>query len=233
MALGGKVLDYELERKRVKNINLRVRRDGSVYVSASPRVPLAQIEAFLRSQADRILAAKARFTAAEELRYETGDRVPVWGRFVPLRVLAGAKNTAVFDGETLTLTVKDPGDPDLKRRTLEAWQRRECEAALTALCRRYHPHFAAYGVAFPTLRFQKMRSRWGSCRPQKGALSFNTRLAEAPPACAEYVAVHELAHFLQPNHSPTFYEEVERVLPDWEERRALLRQWERETLIET
>ena len=65
------------------------------------------------------------------------------------------------------------------------------------------------------------------CRPQKGALSFNTRLAELPPDCVRYVAVHEFAHFLQPNHSAAFYEEVARVLPDWKQRRDRLRAWER------
>ena len=38
-----------------------------------------------------------------------------------------------------------------------------------------------------------------------------------------YVVVHEYCHFLQPNHSPAFWAEVEKLLPDWKERRALLK----------
>ena len=71
-----------------------------------------------------------------------------------------------------------------------------------------------------------MRSRWGSCRAQGGAVTFNLRLCELPESCAVYVAAHEFTHFLQPNHSPAFYAELSRVLPDWAQRRALLRQWE-------
>ena len=67
-----------------------------------------------------------------------------------------------------------------------------------------------------------MKSRWGSCNPGKGILTFNTQLMYAPPECIEYVVVHEFAHFLQPNHSALFYNEVAAVLPDWKDRRKKL-----------
>ena len=56
---------YELTRKRVKNINLRVRRDGSVAVSAPRRAPLAQIDAFVAGRAEWIAKARAQMLAAE------------------------------------------------------------------------------------------------------------------------------------------------------------------------
>ena len=227
--LEGREIVYTLERKRVKNINLRIRPDGSVYVSAPPRAALARIEGFLRQQGPRILAALDRAAEAKERRpeprYEDGAMVPVWGRQVPLRLSRG-NFSAGFDGEALCITLRDPEDPELCRRAVEAWEKQSCEAVLPGLCRKYYPAFRARGVDFPSLRFRRMRSRWGVCRPQRGEICFSTRLAEAPVECAEYVAVHELAHFLQPNHSPAFYAEVERVLPDWKARRALLRQWE-------
>lgn len=64
--------------------------------------------------------------------------------------------------------------------------------------------------------------RWGSCHTVKNIITLNSRLIEVPKEAVEYVVLHEFAHFLQPNHSRAFYAVVERYMPDWRERRALL-----------
>ncbi len=55
-------INYLLERKNVKNLNLRIRKDGSVYVSASPRVPLTQIDDFVSRHSAYIQQAQQRLT---------------------------------------------------------------------------------------------------------------------------------------------------------------------------
>ncbi len=79
-----------------------------------------------------------------------------------------------------------------------------------------------FDVGWKSVRIGNQTSRWGSCS-SKGTLSFNWRLIELPGDLADYIVVHELAHLLQPNHSPRFWGEVERVLPDWRTRRKALR----------
>ena len=230
IALGGHTVEYTLERKRVKNINLRVRPDGSVFVSCPYLTPQSRIDAFLRAEERRILAALRRCEAASHRRPQPehcadGERVSVWGVLVTLRFVRGTRGGWLV-GDELRLAVRDPDDEQQRRRALERWQRQSCEETLTALCRQVYPAFAARGVAWPELRFRRMRSRWGSCQAKSGVVTFNLFLAELPVACALYVAAHEFTHFLQPNHSAAFYAELSRVLPDWAERRALLRQWE-------
>ena len=63
-----------------------------------------------------------------------------------------------------------------------------------------------------------MKSRWGSCRPSTGTISMASNLAMIPKECVEYIVVHELTHMHHPDHSPAFYAEVERYMPDWKER---------------
>ena len=69
IVLNGLSLSYELERKRVKNINLRVRRDGSVFVSASNGVPLQKIEEFMRSKAEFVLRARERMLGTAKAQF--------------------------------------------------------------------------------------------------------------------------------------------------------------------
>ena len=222
--LRGRRVEYELERRRVRRVNLRIRSDGSLHVSAPRLTPPLAVDALLLSRQDWILE---KLRAAEERAKADEDSVWHWGEKLTLQPKQGGRHGAVVSGDTLILTLKDPEDREERHRVLEAWQKKLCAARVTALCQKYYPFFERRGLAFPSLSFRRMRSRWGSCRPQKGALSFNTRLAELPPDCADYVVVHELAHFWQPNHSAAFYAEVARVLPDWKLRRDKIRAWEK------
>ena len=67
------------------------------------------------------------------------------------------------------------------------------------------------------------RKRFGSCSA-KNRICFSWRLMQYPEAAIDYVVVHELAHIRHKDHSPAFYDCIARILPDWQERRALLRE---------
>ena len=102
------------------------------------------------------------------------------------------------------------------------------EAALarfTALSEAVYPSFAqALGGRMPVIKVRSMTSRWGSCIPAKRQITFALALYAMPPEAQLYVVVHEFCHFLVPNHSPAFWAEVEKRLPDWKARRRLLRE---------
>ena len=169
---------YTLTRRRVKNINLRVRADGSVAASASRWVPAAAVDAFVVSRAGWVRDAQRR-TAA---RRAAEDAAPL---------------------------------PD----------KAQALAQMTALCRQYFPLFAADcpGGVLPRFSVKDMRTRWGSCSLKTGTLAFSLRLLGTPAAAQEYVVVHEFCHFAHPDHSPAFWAAVARVLPDYQQRRDLLR----------
>ena len=105
------------------------------------------------------------------------------------------------------------------------------EEELAALQRRGRQVFAErvafyaprVGVSYGRIRVRRQRSKWGSCSSQ-GNLNFNCLLLLAPEAVLDYVVVHELCHRLEMNHSPRFWAEVHRVLPDFEDSRRYLRE---------
>lgn len=85
-------------------------------------------------------------------------------------------------------------------------------------------HFAPLvGVTYRSITIRCQHSRWGSCSVQ-GNLNFNCLLMLVPKDVLDYVVVHELCHRKQMNHSPAFWEEVERVLPNWKEHRKWLKE---------
>ncbi len=100
------------------------------------------------------------------------------------------------------------------------------KAALRAHAKAYLPkrvaHFAAImGIQPAAIRITSAKTRFGSCSG-KNCLSFSLRLMRYPPEAIDYVVVHELAHITHKNHGKAFYQAVERILPDYRARRALL-----------
>lgn len=175
---GGGIITFELERKRVRNINLRIRPDGSVYVSASPRAPLGAIDGFVMEKGAFIRRAQAQY--AQQAQRSAG---------------------------------------------LPPVPREECRALFTQAVAELLPLLAPYGVEMPLVKLRDMKSRWGSCAWQKGQITLNTRLYYAPRECLDYVALHELCHFVRHDHSPAFHALLSALMPDWKGRKRRLEGW--------
>jgi predicted metal-dependent hydrolase len=114
-----------------------------------------------------------------------------------------------------------------KRQVKEAniTQREEAlkQAAKEYLPKRTCQWAARMGVSPRSVRITSAKTRFGSCSPKNG-ICYSWRLMAYPPKAVDYVIVHELAHILQKNHSRKFYQIVQTYLPDWKERRDLLKE---------
>lgn len=228
--LNGREVSYDLQRKRVKNINLRIKADMSVSVSVRATVPVKVIEEFMQSKADYILKALDHYAKRAEnapapLLYIDGDTFSILGKELGLRVVQGNKNTVQIDGEYIVLTVTDTADTELKKRTLALWLDTRCQEIVLSVCEAVYPFYQQYNIAFPQLRFKHMKSRWGSCQPSTGVLTFNLTLIHTPIECVKYVVAHEFTHFLQPNHSKKFYQQLALFMPDWKVHREKLKKY--------
>ena len=103
---------------------------------------------------------------------------------------------------------------------LEAQYRKEARRRITERA----AYFAEkMGVDYGRIAIKAAKTRWGSCSAQ-GNLNFHWKLILMPPAILDYVVVHELAHRIEMNHSPRFWAQVERILPDYRERRRWIKE---------
>ena len=225
----GTPLRYLLEQKSVKNLNLRIRRDGSVFVSAHPAISIERIDAFVAGKGGYIRSAQKIFQemaqyAPKPKQYVSGETFYLLGRGVRLSVEKNVRDTIWNDGVYLYLQTKDPDDFSKKQRLVTAYLDEQCHAVFSEILSEIYPIFQKYGISMPALRIRNMETRWGSCLAQKGIITLNKRLLEAPRHCIEYVVMHELCHFLHPDHSKRFYTFLTTLMPDWRERKSILDQ---------
>lgn len=73
------------------------------------------------------------------------------------------------------------------------------------------------------VRLKKMKTRWGTCNTREGRVWLSVYLAAYPYECTEYVFVHELCHLIHANHSPLFWAEVKKAMPDYKKWHDLLK----------
>ena len=101
--------------------------------------------------------------------------------------------------------------------------REECARLLTEALARVYPLVEPLGVALPPLKLRALKSQWGNCHWAQGYITLNTALARCPEELRDYVALHELVHFLHHDHGPGFYARMDALMPDWRRRRKALK----------
>lgn len=220
-------ITYTLQRKRVKNMNLRIHPDGRVTLSAPTRVSMRAIEEFLHAKTDFVLSALDRFhtmrqNAPNPIQYTDGDKLLLLGNQTILRLTQGTEEYIVWKQPYLEMTVRDTQNFDMKRKLMEQFQTQLCTKVFNELLQELCPLLRSYGVTIPRLRIRAMKTRWGSCTPHHHVITLNTRLIEAPRECIAYVVLHELCHFVYPNHSAQFHALVASFMPDWKARKKRL-----------
>lgn len=221
--LNNRTIEYELLRKKVKNINLRIRANGRITVSASPRISEAYIESFILSHSTFILKTLEKY---EKLPKETdivdGYSVRLFDESLTLKIFSAEKCFALRDGNLLKLFLKDKNDKALKEKLLDEFYKKELGLKLPDRTNKIFAEFDKFNIEFPQIKIRKMKSRWGSCNCQKKTVTLNSKLAAHPIACLDFVLAHELAHLIHPNHSKDFYQCLSAVMPDWKERKRIL-----------
>ena len=225
----GEEIEYVLTRKNVKNINMRVARDGTVKVSASNRVSGKYIDDFVWRHRDFVQQSRERWSERDRHNmlpeaYADGDVFSLKGRDVTLCIVetSSHKEGVELNNGEAVLYVKDIGDDHRREYLFNKWLRNEQKAIFEETCRRIYPIFEPLGIPFPEIQVRSMKAKWGICRPLAGRITFNARLAMTPQACIDYVAVHEFVHFIHADHSKNFYAVLQRIMPDWKKRRTFL-----------
>ncbi|MGM0900473.1 MAG: M48 family metallopeptidase [Bacillota bacterium] len=222
------VIDFIIKRKKVKNVNLNVKPDMTIEVTANDRVPLDFISDFVKSKGSWILKNVGEFKDVQPLKqsereYVSGETFKYLGKQYRLRVQQSMEEEIVkyFRG-FIYLYVKNKDNVSRKAKLMDDWYREKAQMTFNESLEKVYPLVQKYGVVKPDVDVRLMKARWGSALTEKNTILLNAELIKAPKYCIDYVVLHELIHFKYNDHSENFYQMLFSLMPDWEKRKAIL-----------
>ncbi len=218
-------LSLHLNRKAIKNLHISVLPpDGRIRVSAPEHMTETAIRMAVISRIpwikkqQKAFAGQSRQSDREML---SGECHYLWGRRYRLNLIErSGRHEVKVSGGKLHLYVNPETSIENKRLVLTEFYRVQLKSQIDQLITGCQERV---GVECVDWNVKKMKTKWGSCNIGAKRIWLNLELAKKPPECLEYILVHELVHLLERKHNETFRTHMDRLLPNWQERRDLLK----------
>lgn len=211
-----------IRTRRRKSADIRV-EDGAVTVIIPSDLPVEKVDQLLVAKRRWIkekIALHREVTPVSAKQYVSGEAFSYLGRNYRLKVERGSfAPVRLLQGRLMVTLPQGDEQPYMIRNALVRWYKRLAEQKLQEKVKRFAP---LVGVEPAGVGIKTFKSRWGSCSA-KGKIDFNWKIVMAPNRIVDYVVVHELCHLKRHDHSPKFWKEVERVMPDYAECKEWLR----------
>ena len=213
-----KILGYEVHRKKVKNINLRIRPNMEIYISAPMNLHSDYIENFIRSKEKWIKQVLQKIKEAKQnqlpSQYLSGEKHKYLGKEYELEVKQGNSNRVSLKEGKIILTVISNifENSDEKKKVMEKWYFENAKKLFPQFMEKW---LKILDEHVEKVAIKPMKTRWGSCNYVKKYINLNTELIKRTPFEIEYVVLHELTHLKYPNHGKGFYNYIERYMPNY------------------
>lgn len=207
-ASNGQKITYEIIRKKNKNLYFRVKEDLKLYIYAPIYMTQHTILKYLKENEKAILKMY-------EKREENREDINIYkylGKKYYIKIDADITEVKFTASEVLTpsLEVLDEYTKKMINKVYEE------EINLCKRCFSTLPEF--------TWKTRFMKTRWGVCNTKTKQITLNTELIKKDVDLLEYVIIHELCHFFEPNHSKAFWSLVSQAFPKYKEARQRLKE---------
>lgn len=218
-----KDIKYSLIRSRRKTASIYIERDGKVSVFVPEKLTIGQVEDLLEGKRKwiyRNLAEWQDLNARKVRRdYVNGEGFLYLGRAYRLKLVPELDEPLMLKDGCFCLRSSNGSIPNADAAFKEFYRQKGTIRIPPRVA-----HFKAKMDVEPrSVKVIDLKHRWASCTPT-GNLNFHWKCMMAPLTVLDYIVVHELAHLLHPNHTKAFWNQVDKVMPDFQERKEWLRE---------
>ena len=209
-------IEFAVVKSRRKSLSIAIQPDGNLLVKAPFFVPDGEILKWVKTKTGWIIRQRAIILEQQELnppkKYVTGEKFWYLGQEYDLEVrISTGRSGMVGIVEDKIVLFSKSGDGAEVQKILADWYVKQAKAVIPKRVRFWAERM---GESYGNITVKNQKKRWGSCSSARN-LNFNRRLIMAPEAVVDYVVVHELCHLRHMNHSKEFWDEVEKILPDY------------------
>ena len=201
------IIEYEVIRKDNKNLYFRFDENCKLIITAPRFITDKEVQNLITKNSSAILKMYE-----ESLERKTRDS-SFW--------YLGKSYEVTFDNRVVDLQIEGDTITCHDEDALKKFYDAECLRVFNEeieICRKCFNNLPDF-----KLKIRKMRTRWGVCNTRDKTITLNSELLKKEVGLIDYVIIHEMTHFYEPNHSKNFWEIVKMALPDYKERRKKLR----------
>ncbi len=217
-----KDIEFSLKRSHRKTASIYIERDGEISVLVPEKLSDRQVEELLESKRKWIYRGLAEWQDLNARRvhrdYVNGEGFLYLGRSYRLKLVPDLPEPLMLKDGYFCLRGTNGAIPDAHA-AFKAFFREKGNAHIPPRVTYFQ---AKMDVQPKSIKVIELKHRWASWTPG-GNLNFHWKCMMAPLTILDYIVVHELAHLIYPNHTAAFWNEVDKVLPDYRERKEWLR----------
>lgn len=213
-------LDYKIQYSNRKTLNISVERDRAIIVRAPENLSIDKIEEIVQSKRnwikDKINHAQKYPIDFKAKEFISGESLLYLGRNYQLLVV-----DKQFEGIRFNQDFSiSKSNQENANQLFKEWYLAKALEKIKPLAKKYA---ANLGVKYNECKTSEMKYRWASCTPKNNIL-FNWRIIKSPMYVLEYLVAHELAHLIEQNHTPEFWNIVSIQVPNYEKAKKWLRE---------
>lgn len=206
-------LEIAIVKSKRKTVSIFIERDGSVSARVPDVLSDDQIREVIESKTYQIHKNLAQWSqlneAKKEREYVNGQSFLYLGRNYRLKLVEENIEGLILKNGYFLLSQRNKWQA---KEMFIAFYKDKLKEKLPPLVTRGQ---AQLGVHPKEVKVMELQNRWASCT-MKGNVNFHWKCAMAPIDVLNYIVVHEIAHLIHPNHTQAFWNEVDKVLPNYE-----------------
>ncbi len=220
-----KGINFEITRKKIKNIILKIESSEKIKISLPLRATIASLEGVIERKEEWILEVveKLRNKKVKEISYNTGDKIKLVDKIYLLDVKESILERIYEERDTLYLETTHINNEEYKKQMVNYWYREKGYQIFSSIIEKY---LNLTGKKITKLTVKTLKRNWGSCQTKTKEINLNSELLKKDMEFIEYVILHEIAHLEHPNHSKKFYNYIEKFMPNYKKIKTRGREFE-------